>query len=285
MRIVRVLALVAGLVALAGAPSAAGDAIPRGNGGTLLLGAHWGPYETFGGTSFRWVDNDAEIVLLGGSGEAHVRIACEGGPSLGRITFPLRVFDGALHQVDHVVCGGAARPAELLLPFGGARTRYVLHADGGGRRVAGERRILNFRVFSLDDGRRGTLGDVVAPRSGLRIGTGWYPVEDYNGEVFRWMHGDGRLMASSDRAARATLRLQLEIGPSVGARSAQISVRDGRGRIVYHTTLAGRSAVAVPVELDRGRNTFTIAIASRNRRVPHDPRLLNLRLFGAALAR
>jgi hypothetical protein len=174
----------------------------------------------------------------------------------------------------------------MLLPAGGAETRYLLHADGGGRRIRGEKRILNFRVFSVDD-ERGTAGagDVVDPRSGVRLGAGWYPVERYQDQTFRWMENDGRISVAAGRATRARLRLLLEVGPSVGSGSAPIAVRDGRGAVVLRTIVHGRGVVTVPLQLEPGRNDFTIAVASANKAVPHERRVLNLRLFNASVQR
>lgn len=285
MQTARLLALAACLTAISFSSAHAADAVKSGSAGTVSLGSNWGPYETFHGTSFRWVDNDAEIILRGAPGEAHVAIACEGGPSLGQRTFALRVLDAQHRQVDHVVCDGPDRRPELLLPANGRETRYTLHADGGGKPVPGERRILNFRVFSLDDGRGGTTGDVIDPRGGVRIGDGWFPLERFRGQTFRWMENDGRLFVSADRPMRATLRLLLEVGPSVGSRQAALTIRDRRGRTLLSTMLNGRGVVAVPLQLDAGDNEVVIGVASRNVRVPNERRVLNLRLFSATVQR
>ena len=287
MRIVRTLASVVCLLAFCAAPSRAADAIAGGNGGTLSLGANWGPYETYRGTSFRWIDNDAEIVLHGGAGEARVAIACEGGPSLGQRSFALRVLDGSRRQVDHVVCDGAGRRAEMLLPVGAGASRYVLHVDGGGKRVPNERRILNFRVFSIDDERGGgTGGDVVDARGGVRLGEGWYPVERYKGQTFRWMQNDGRVFVAVDGATHATLRMLMEVGPSVGARQAVVTVRDGtRPNALARDARRARRRDGAAAELQPGENELVVSTAGANKHVPHDPRILNLRLFGASVAR
>jgi hypothetical protein len=286
MRLVWMLAFVALAPLMLSRPATAADAIASGDGGSLSLGSNWGAYETYRGASFRWVDNDAEIVLHGGTGEATVAIACEGGPSLGRRSFALRVLDSAHRQVDHVICDGADRRTEMLLPRSDGDARYRLHVDGGGKSIPGERRILNFRVFTLDDGRGGpSTADIVDSRSGVRLGQGWYPVEHYKGQTFRWMAGDGRIFVGADRSMPASLRMVLEVGPGVGSRQASIWVRDRHGRELLRTTIEGRRTVAVPVPLEPGENEFTISVASRNQRTPGEPRILNLRLFSAGAVR
>ena len=285
MRTARTLTFVVMLLCAAATTAGAADVVPAGNGPTLSLGSHWGPFETYHGASFRWVDNDAEIVVRGARGEVRIAIACEGGPSLGRQVFPLRVLDVSGRQIDHVMCEGAGRRSELLLPVSGSATRYMLHADGGGRHLAGEPRILNFRVFSLDDGAGAAGRDVVDPRSGVRLGEGWGVVERFKGQTFRWLADNGRIFVSADRPARATLRLLLEVGPSVGSRVAAITLADRHGAVLLRTNLNGRGVVTVPLQLGSGENEFVLRVASANKRVPGDPRVLNLRLFDANVVR
>jgi hypothetical protein len=283
VQIARLLALAASLVLAASSASRAADAVATGSARTLSLGERWGPYESYRGTSFRWVENDAQIVLRGGGGEARVTIACEGGPSLGRRSFPIRVLDASRRQVDHVVCEGAERTAEMLLPVGGGDTRYVLHVDGGGKRIPGDRRILNFRVFTLDDGPS-TAGvrDVVDPRSGVRLGAGWYPLEQYRGQTFRWMTNDAHVIVSSGGPAHVVLNVLVEVGPSVGSTETPVVIRDRTGRALLRTTLNGRGVLTVPLDLQRGDDELVVHVSSANRHVPGDQRILNLRLFGAA---
>jgi|HubBroStandDraft_1064217.scaffolds.fasta_scaffold04823_4 hypothetical protein len=287
MRLVPTIALGMCLAAACVARAGAADAIPSGSAGGLALGGNWGPYETYKGVSFRWVANDAEIVLQSGSGEAQVSIVCQGGPSLGEVTFPLRVLDASHRQVDHAVCAGPGQPQTLLLPLARGGARYLLHVDGGGRRVPGEQRVLNFQVFALNT-TGGALGggDVVDPRNGVHIGLHWYPIEHYKGLTFRWMDGqDGQLIVSSDHTLLTTMRLVLEIGPSVGARRTALVVHDAHGAVVLRTTLTGRQVVLAPVDLRAGENSFSLAVASASRPVPHDPRILNVRLLSAAVLR
>ncbi|HWT06417.1 MAG TPA: hypothetical protein VN224_11715, partial [Xanthomonadales bacterium] len=69
-------------------------------------------------------------------------------------------------------------------------------------------------------------------------------------------------------------------------RQAAITVRDGRGRTLSQTTLAGRGVVTVALQqLQPGENELVVATAGANKHVPHDPRILNLRMFGASVAR
>jgi hypothetical protein len=281
----RLLAMFAMTFVLHGGPAGAADAVPGGNGGNVALGKNWGPYETFGGSSFRWVANDAEIVVRG-NGLAHVTIACEGGPSLGAAAFPLRVLDPSGRQVDHVQCAGKDHPVSLLLPARG-ETRYVLHVDGGGHVVAHETRVLDFRVFALDAGGTAAGGDVVNPQNGVRLGGGWYPIERDKGQIFRWIDGaDAQFFVAADRELSTRLRILAAPGPSAGAAPPLAVVRDGMGKPVFATSVRGVQALIFTVRLHAGENLFTLHIGpTKNLRVPHDPRALNLRVFSIAALR
>jgi hypothetical protein len=260
----------------------AANVIPKGNTGSIALGSHWGVFESYGGASFRWVDNDAQIILQGPPGNVQVAIVCQGGPSLGTTEAALRVLDAHGQQVDHVVCAGPDRAVTMLLPRHAGQTRYVLHVDGGGRPVKGDPRILNFQVFSLDDRPgSGAAADVADTTSGVRLADGWYPVEQYRGQTFRWMNGDGRLIVSAKRSGSRTIDLDLAAGPSVGSARATLSIRDSRGHEVAHTAISGRHVVAFHVPVRPGANTFVLHVNSLERPVPHDPRHLNLQLFSA----
>ena len=261
------------------------NVIPKGNVGSIALGSHWGAFESYEGASFRWVDNDAQIILQGPPGIVRVAMECEGGPSLGNADPAVRVLNVHGQQVDHVVCAGPDHPVTMLLPRGVGQTRYDLRVDGGGHPVKGDPRILNFRVFALDD-RPGSdeSGEVADAGSGVRLGVGWYPVEHYRGQTFRWMNGNGRITVAAPRAGRATLHLDLAVGPSVGSARTTLVVRDSRGREVARTAIAGRQSVDIHVPVQSGANMLSLKVASAERSIVRDPRHLDLQLFSAKVS-
>lgn len=285
MHVQRTLAAFATAFVMSAAPVAAADAIATGNGGNAALAKNWGAYETFGGRSFRWVDNNAEIIVRG-TGLVHVSLICEGGPSLGALVFPLRVLDASGRQVDHADCAGKDRPVSLLLPARG-ETHYVLHVDGGGHPVAHDKRILNFRVFALDAGGTTPGSDILSATNGLRLGSGWFPVEHYKGQTFRWVDGtQAQFFVAADRDLIARLRILTEPGPSVGSASLPVEIRDSRGKVVFSTSVRGVQALTFAVHLHAGDNLFVLQLGkSKNLAVPGDRRKLNLRAFSLAALR
>lgn len=115
----------------------------------LTLGEGWGVLERFEGVVFRWVENDAEIIMHPKAQPASVVLEVEPGPGLGGKDLDLMVLDSAGVKIDSRTLQGRDF-ATFVLPDG-RRTpqRYRLHTEGGGHRIATDPRILNFRVFSL----------------------------------------------------------------------------------------------------------------------------------------
>lgn len=133
-------------------PAKAADQCPpadivRGFG--LQLGAGWGVLETFRNETFRWVENDAQILVTPfKTGDETVSLLVESGPGMGG-PFLLKVLDGNGRQVNAAKIAGR-KSVELSLPVeAGKPNEFRLHVDGGGKRTPKDPRILNFRVFQI----------------------------------------------------------------------------------------------------------------------------------------
>ena len=107
--------------------------------------------ETFRGETFRWVENDARIlVTTSRPGDATVVLLVEPGPGFGGGAFLLKAFDVSGRQVAAVKVDRRKR-VELPVPVEpGKPNDFRLHVDGGGRRTPRDPRILNFRVLQIE---------------------------------------------------------------------------------------------------------------------------------------
>jgi hypothetical protein len=116
----------------------------------MQLGEGWEPLETFRNETFRWVDNDAQLVVTPFKGEdANLLVTLEPGPSTGR-PMVLKVLDASGRQIDAVRVQ-RRQTVELLLPVeAGKPNEFRLHVDGGGKPALNDPRILNFRVFRIE---------------------------------------------------------------------------------------------------------------------------------------
>jgi hypothetical protein len=129
-------------------PAEAGTDIVRGPG--LQLGAGWGNVEVYDGETFRWVDNDAQLLVTPGKqGDLALSLTIEPGPGVGG-PFLLKALDSSGRQVASALIQ-KRETIRLFLPAEAAKANeFRLHLDGGGRKTPNDKRILNFRVFRIN---------------------------------------------------------------------------------------------------------------------------------------
>ena len=131
-------------------PAASAPPLDIVRGFDLHLGRGWGVTETFHNETFRWVENDAQIVIATPRrGDATVVLLAEAGPGMGSVSFLLKALDVSGRQVSAVKVDGR-KTVELPVPVEpGKPNQFRLHVDGGGRQTPQDPRILNFRVFQI----------------------------------------------------------------------------------------------------------------------------------------
>jgi hypothetical protein len=115
----------------------------------LFVGQNWHGVEQVGSV-FRWVDNDAEIVVTRPSGERRdLALEIEPGPGVaGDLTLDLVDEGGGVVTTIRSTGRETVRVSLPLRP--GEETQvFRLRVRGGGLPTPNDPRILNFRVFSL----------------------------------------------------------------------------------------------------------------------------------------
>jgi len=237
----------------------------------LALGKGWYLYETFGGQSFRWVNNDAEIVVKNPrTNLKDVWVELEAGPSLGTKDFILDVREK--NRVVQSIPISGRQGAVLSVPVRpGQPSTFTLHVNGGGKRLA-EPRILNFRVFTVAG------ADIVDPNSGITLGRNWDVVERFAGRTFRWVDNDALFTVASAGTRSETIHIVSLPGPGLGGHPLVIQVRDAAGTAVatLHPGKTGDAVFTVP--LKPGNNAFTLHVSYGGRRTSSDPRILDFRV-------
>jgi hypothetical protein len=134
-------------------PASAADAealpevVPLSAGFRLGRGG-WYVLEEAAGAVFRWVRNDAEILVTDADART-LELELEPGPGMRFGPFVLSVRDERGEELLSTQISSRRR-LDIALPEG-ARVPYALtlHAEGGGVTVAGFTRVLNFRVFQI----------------------------------------------------------------------------------------------------------------------------------------
>jgi hypothetical protein len=116
--------------------------------GIEYWGDGWSYREQGGGETFRWAAQDAELVVRLDAESGNLAMLVEPGPGVGSGSFVLRVTlpDGTV--VGRVAVRGASYVNIPLPGFREPVVRLWVGPEGGASAVAGDSRILGFRVFA-----------------------------------------------------------------------------------------------------------------------------------------
>ncbi len=237
------------------------------------LGAGWFPLEAYRAESFRWVTNDAEIYVASLRNVKHyLQIHLEPGPGLSLKPFELLIKEQNQTLTRTTVKGRQMISLELP-PAEPAVRKLVLHIEGGGRPAPNDTRVLNFRVFKITF--MPALVDVLAPEVGAKLGPGWYPLETFNGETFRWAGNDAKITIDVPGTAK-NLLLELEPGPGVNSKPFVLRVLNDAGVQVTEAEVKTRRVVAIPLD---GASSLTLHAEGGGKKIGSDDRIMNFRVF------
>jgi hypothetical protein len=263
-------------------PSAAPEADIVASGSGVTLGSGWYPLEHYGGQTFRWVDDRAQFTIdrPAASGKT-VSFDVEAGPGIGKPSFLLHVRDRSGHDVASQTVNGRERVAFELPVRPNVPSAFELRPSGGGKSTPHENRILNFRVFAIDD--RPSLAvateDIVS-QSDVHLGANWDPLEHFEGKTFRWVDNDAGISIDAAQSGRKTLALDVSAGPAiVQPGDFAISLRDASGKTIATTRVRAAGTASFDVPLRKGTNAFSLHVATTGRSAPGDTRVLDFRVF------
>ncbi|MGD1092398.1 MAG: hypothetical protein ABSB35_10450 [Bryobacteraceae bacterium] len=277
----------------------------------LNLGSGWFPPEKQGDEIFRWVTNDAEVIVEPSDDAGRViLIEIEPGPGVGHETFLLEVRD----QDGTPFSASVDERSLLSFPVpdsNGGAVHFRLHTSVGGSRIASDPRELNFRVFRCEVSVKATEYGLKVPRKSFGLvsrlmgrvsgppaesinrhrlvptggyslwGDGWYGVESANGESFRWMKHRGAIALFRPPGAGNSASLLVEAGPALGFGRFQLDVRDQWGSLLATGKVKRRGSVAVPLHDGDGAQVIVLSVqgGGEPETVAGDSRTLAVRLF------
>ena len=212
-------------------------------GNDMALGAGWDRLETYRGESFRWVNNDALLyVATLKRFEYQVQVQIEPGPGVGLRPFTLKAADDGKPLADVPVKG--RQQVSFTIPAGEPKVHAItLRTNEGGKPAPNDPRVLNFRIFKITVAP--LPGDVIPPNAGFRLGTGWYPLESFGGETFRWVNNDAMIEVTG--APSGPLELELEPGPGLELKPFSLSVFDGAGSQLETLSIKARQRVTIAI--------------------------------------
>jgi hypothetical protein len=245
----------------------------------VALGTGWDRLETYRGENFRWVSNDAVLhVAVLKRVDHQVLFQIEPGPGVGLKPFTLKVSDETGAAIAELDVKGR-QTVSFSLPISGPRVFSLkLHTSDGGKTAPNDPRVLNFRVFKIEIKR--LAADVVVAGSGLRLGAGWYPLETFGGESFRWVNNDAVIEVGTD--ASRTLELEVEPGPGLDLKPFTLVIYDQAGNQIQSLPVSGRVPLTVKIpDALRLPASIRLHVDGGGKSSNHDARIMNFRVFEA----
>lgn len=246
---------------------------------------NWKPIEIYKGERFRWVDNDAAFRIADPKAFPDgLAIELEPGPGIAPPPMVLRVFDSAGRQVQAYEVAGREK---LIFPLpAGTRkaSTFRLHADNGGKKIASDPRILNFRVFRIaSNSKLAETGPEIARDPSITLGSGWYPIEHYQNDIFRWVNNDAKFVVKTSSFTR--IAIDVAPGPGLGGQPLLLKIFDATGHQVQAIQVKGRQVVNFYPPANSKSGTFTLHADGGGKRAAGDPRILNFRVFSITPAK
>lgn len=114
----------------------------------------------------------------------------------------------------------------------------------------------------------------------LSLGQGWYPIEQFGGETFRWVNNDAEIIIPLPSGVHQQIYIELEPGPGTHILPMMLQVLDQDGKIVSTATIMKRTKLVLDIPVVRDRlSIFRLHSAGGGRVIANDPRILNFRVF------
>jgi hypothetical protein len=177
----------------------------------------------------------------------------------------------------HLAMPGPAGVRHVELEF--SATQFLPGRDG--RPAAAFLRELAIRPGDTSSAAA-TVTDVLATDSRMRLGLGWYGVEQADGTVFRWASNDAELLHLPPDGQ--VLVLDIERGPGVTTAPMNLQVLDEAGALVQEASVDGRVSIRIQLGTAASRGSvIRLHVQGGGAKVPDDPRALNFRVFRIAV--
>jgi hypothetical protein len=185
-----------------------------------------------------------------------------------RFVAECRLEHRTIYRMDrHDVSSEIPEKATLdeLLAFCRRNTKRVFSAEGD---------------FELDSEgvRKLESEDIVAPE-GIRLGPGWYSVERYENDAFRWMAEQSEIIFDKPRDPETSLLMEVETGPSAPAGAVTFEVVDRDGLLLASATVKGRSKLRLHIPARIASGSFLLRLRCDRLALARDSRFLILRVF------
>ncbi len=132
--------------------------------------------------------------------------------------------------------------------------------------------------------------DIISKKDSLNIflGTGWFPLEEYDKQTYRWTGKDAAEIILNNIDERDKIaEIELEPGPGCGSAPLDIKIFN-KNQLIKSDVVEGRKKIQfqIPQEAITKENKQVIlrlVTKTENKKIASDPRILNYRVFNIAL--
>jgi hypothetical protein len=179
-----------------------------------------------------------------------------------------RLETGKMYRIDrHDVASSVPAHASVddLLAYCHSHVLQVFSAEG-------------FSSFAPDGLYQLEKHDITSPGAGIRLGSGWYELQSYQGESFRWLAPEAELILQKP-AGNFRLAIDLETGPSAAGEPVNVAIVDSNGRTLASESVRGRSKFLIYVPESASSDALRLRADGAGVPLTLDARMLNLRAF------
>src|SRR5260221_9482500 len=172
-----------------------------------------------------WVAEESSYQLLQPDGPTDLLVRLD-VPDSSAQSLTVRIDDSALPAVS---LRAGRQELRIPVPTGPAQRRIHLQFDRAVPLSAADRRPASALFESLGFVARAQRE---IPLSGVSLGGGWHPYEEFGGGVFRWVDRDAEVVIDAADAGAGELTLEMEAGPGVGSKAFTLQILDEHQRSV-----------------------------------------------------
>lgn len=243
-------------------------------GKDVKFGSGFYPLEQFGGQTFRWVNDNAQLILCGDEPQK-LSIDLEPGPSVGMTPMQLAISDNAGHSRAYRVPGRQVVAVDV--PRIPGVVTLTMRVQSRHAIVPQEKRVLNLRVFKITAKRSSSCKLDIADSPEIKLGNKWFLLESSPNDSFRWVANDAEVLIKKGVRPR-TLVIDAEPGPGEAGQPLKLSIRGANGAtIATSKAIKGREVVSLPIA--PGTTMVALHTANGGENIPGDTRTLNFRVF------
>lgn len=128
--------------------------------------------------------------------------------------------------------------------------------------------------------------DIVGEMRDVALGEGWYPLETFRGQQFRWAQKNATVHVAVLDSTQALLRLVVEPGPGLGAKPLELEALLEDGTALGRATVTSKQPVAFPLPPESPRaHRVLLRAAGGGKTLTSDSRVLNFRAFEVGVER